>query len=256
MGIVKGVLKTPVKLCCYGKPGLGKSSFAGLAPQSLILDLEHGVDRIDCVKTHHITRWDELYNRDESAVGILNQLCRTGEYDGYAPKTLVFDTTTALEKLLDPVATKMFNESNQKKYQNLSQIPYGQGAQQLAAMMALVMDLADVLKSKGISTIFVGHETMERVQSCEGDDFDQYTLQSMNKKVREVIIDRVDAVFYCQMEGNIVSKDKGFGVSKKVNFQTGQRIMRCNSGTGYVAKNRFNLGDTVLMTPEIYASLV
>jgi hypothetical protein len=61
MKILKG--KQPAtnrRVLLYGVHGVGKSTWASSAPESLVIDLEGGVKDIDCMKTERITSYDEV----------------------------------------------------------------------------------------------------------------------------------------------------------------------------------------------------
>lgn len=61
MRLLKG--KQPAtnrRVLLYGVHGVGKSTWAAHAPDSLIIDLEGGVRDIDCLKTERITSYDDV----------------------------------------------------------------------------------------------------------------------------------------------------------------------------------------------------
>lgn len=258
MGLVKGVKATPWKVVLYGRIGIGKSSLAALAPGALMLDLEGGIDRVDGTKTEQITNWSELFNRDPNKLGILQELYTTGEYEGFKPKTLVFDTVTGLEKILEPVCIKDYQENHnvKKDLKALSEVPYGNGSQILAAYFSLVMDVADALKNKGINTLFVAHETTEKFQNPMGEDYDRYNIQC-NKRAREILVDRCDGVLFAMLDTHVVEKDgQGFDKGKKRAVTDGGRIVKTLGRADFEAKNRFKLPDTIPMNPKMYEAFV
>lgn len=256
--LVKGIKSTPWKAVLYGRIGLGKSSLGALAPDALMIDLEGGIDRVDAVKTEMITQWSTLYNKDPENYGTLQELYRTGEYDGYKPKTLVFDTVTGLEKLLEPICIADYcaNHTVKKDYKALSEIPYGNGSQILAAYFSLIMDVADALKNKGINTLFIAHETTEKFQNPMGDDYDRYNIQC-NKRAREILVDRCDAVLFAMLDAHVVEKDAdGFNKGKKRAVTGTGRLIRTLGRADFEAKNRFNLPETISMNPSMYEAFV
>lgn len=256
MGLVKGVKPTPWKTVIYGKGGIGKSTVAALAPEALILDIDGDVDRVDGTKTTRIKSWDELYTRPGSATpGILNAIYETGEYEGYRPKTVVFDTVSGLEKLLTPVAIKDWNDNNTTQVTSLalSDIPYGNGPKIMSAYFSLLMDVSDVLRDKwGVSTLLVAHQTTEKFKNPLGEDYDRYTFL-LPKQAREIVFNRADAVLFALVDSHVVEKDgKGFNKGDKRAVTTGNRILRTIGKAEYDAKNRFSLPETIPMDAKLY----
>ena len=57
--VSKGKRQKPRRMFVYGPPGVGKSTFASMAPDSLFIPLEDGVDNLDVSRLDKLESWDE-----------------------------------------------------------------------------------------------------------------------------------------------------------------------------------------------------
>ena len=60
MRVISGKQKAPRKCLLYGTHGIGKSTWAAGAPGCIMLNLEDGLNNIDCQRTEHLTTLDAV----------------------------------------------------------------------------------------------------------------------------------------------------------------------------------------------------
>ena len=61
MQVITGITPTAPKLMLYSLPGVGKSTLASKLKKPIFLDLEGGLNYIDCARTEQITDLDTFY---------------------------------------------------------------------------------------------------------------------------------------------------------------------------------------------------
>lgn len=235
MDLIRGKEARPWKVLLYGVPGVGKSTWAAHAPDAIVVNLEDGVKRIDCVKTPLIKSWGEL---NEALLFI---------YHKTEHKTVVIDTMTALEKLL---VQKTIDE-DQKKRKHLSDWGFNTGFEVLAANFSLFLQkLFTIAPEKNL--LFIGHQKIERYEDPMNDGYDRYTID-VHKKIAPILISNMDAVLFAQYE-TFARKQEGNSHGKGVG--TGKRIVHTQEMPAYIAKNRFDLPGSIELNPDIFTKFI
>jgi hypothetical protein len=235
MEIIKGINKQATIICFYGVAGLGKSTLASMAPNPLFIDLEGGIDRIDCHSTPKIQDKKSL----QEALGFALE----SKYD-----TIVIDTLSAWEEIC---SRDIIAESG-KPYTSLADFPYGTGFEALKAKQSNFMTALFRLKDSGKNVITIAHEAIETINNPLGENYDRYTL-ALHKKSIPLIVGKMDAVFYCAYE----KVTKELETSKKIVAKdTGRRVLYSQEKSNFLAKNRFNLPEKIdISTPEAIKQL-
>ena len=218
----------------YGVPGCGKSTLASLAPKPLFLDLDGGVDRIDCHKTAHIGSWALL----QSAI----KYCYSCDYE-----TIVIDTLQAVESLLIKKILDKRNQGRKPEHYchsiaDKEEFPYGLGFELLKNHWALFARAVLPLKNKGKNIILIAHEILEVVQNPQGENFDRYTMD-IHRKSLPLIISQLDGVFYMHYEKIVRSKSRSD--DRKIAVGSGERVLQTQERPFCIAKNRFRLPEKV-----------
>jgi len=244
MEIIKGKTSTPWKVCLYGVPGVGKTTLASLAPSPLIVDLEDGCRHVDCWKTPYIKTWAEL----QEAFKLASKSDR---------KTIVFDTADGIEKILTAkVLTETIDEKTGKYRKNLADFGYQRGFEVLAANWALIINWFEKLQSYGKNVVLVAHEKVEKFDSPDSENYGRWQL-AVHKKCVPIIVQRMDAVFFMKWQAYVKAKnEKDFqGQSKQRAIGDGVRLIMAEERPCWVAKNRFNMGDKIVVRHDFWKHL-
>lgn len=233
MEILTGRRPASFRIVIYGTPGIGKSTLASYAPRPLFMDLEGGLNQIDCHRTLRCTSWMDC-------IESMQIVAETDTYD-----TLVIDTISAM----DSVLTRKINDENPKQPKNLAQWGWQTGFEVLAASWSLFLKHLDVLQEKhGKNVILVGHSTIQKMEDPTSDPYDRYTIDTHKKNI-PVIVNNADAVLFARHDLIVKEKEN----SKRLRaIPTGERFLHCLESPAYVAKNRFGLPEKVKMHPEVY----
>lgn len=213
----------------YGPPGVGKTTLASLAPKPLLIDLEDGAERVAVDRTQKINSVAEF-------VAIMREFVRS-DYD-----TAIIDTLDMLESL---VFKDVLEENNLK---SLIQ-DYGRGYEIAREKWVGLMKVFDVCITKNKNILCTCHEQIQTYASPDADTYDRYTLK-LHKKVCAMLVARMDAVLFAQKE-MILLRDKT-DKERMIGKGTGNRVLRTTEAPAWVAKNRFNLADTVPMDGTLF----
>lgn len=239
--VLEGKQNLPWKIAIYGIPGIGKSTLAAKAPKPFFLNLENGLKRVDCSKSQHLTTYEHF------VAGL--KFAAESDYE-----TVVVDTITALEELLGPLAVGAYNSSVDKerlKVDHVSKIGWGKGGEFLAAEWRSVMRLLERLQALGKNILLLGHERIEPVKDPMYENHERLTMR-VDKRSAEVIKEATDAVLFAHFPRFVQDKEDGKG---KIAKSTGERLLRCIETPGCVAKNRYDLPDTIPMDANLFELL-
>lgn len=232
--VIKGKSKAPPwAVLIYGTPGIGKSSWASRAPSPFFIDLEHGLDRIDCERSPLIATVKEFIDAVTYAAS-----------SDYA--TVVIDTADYLEKLLVSQVCETHHQGS------LADFGYGRGAVYLASEWAKIVNVIMRLKARGKNVIITAHEQIQRLEDPTSEGYDRYTL-NIDKKSAPILVAAMDGVFFAHYEKTM--QDRDTDKKKKRAVATGKRLIHTVEGAAFIAKNRFGLKPTVEMAPQIFNML-
>jgi len=235
---ISGISPKAWRVLIYGGPGVGKSSWAAMAPEALFLDLENGLDRVDCNKTP--TKLQTL----EQVVDWLRWFVKSSVYT-----TVIIDTVDELEKMLAAKVVEEYNRDN-KKVKTVADIPYGRGGDLLVAEWRGFLQKLEYVHNAGKNVILVGHEQVIKFENPTDANYDFYTV-NIHKKAAPVVAAKLDAVFFAHYETAVRGAKDGKGKATT----TGERILETQQGASWIAKNRFGLEGTVPMNANVFEQM-
>jgi len=233
MKINRGKKQRARRTMLYASHGDGKSTWAASAPDSCFLNLEDGVDDIDCASTGLISTWDGLmtYLREFA----------TEQHDF---KNLVVDTVDWLEKVIHlEVAAKAGKN-------HISDIGYGAGYKQAMGYWEEVLKALDWLrKEKGMGIILLAHCEIKRFESPEHDSYDRYQ-PALHATASAAVQEWCDEVFFASRRVFIRKEDQGFNKERNIAVGDGERYIRTEETPAVLAKNRLGLPAELPMPRE------
>ena len=113
MKIIKGIVPSPRRIMLYGEHGVGKGTWASKAPSAFFLDIEGGLNDIDCERT------EKLGSAREVSDALTWLLASEHDY-----KTCVVDTVDWLEQLIH---RQIVSDEGSAKIKSIADISYGKG---------------------------------------------------------------------------------------------------------------------------------
>jgi phage nucleotide-binding protein len=169
----------------YGLAGCGKSTLASKLKRPIFLDLEGGLNYIDCARTEQITDLDTFY-------ADLVELYRVNEreYD-----TIVIDSVDWLvRKVVEKAAG--IDKNNLTETLNRSNGGYGNGKQVLENhIRTKLLPTLVALNKKGYGICLIAHAERKDMMDADGVDIERITPK-IDVNTMNVFVEWVDNVFY------------------------------------------------------------
>lgn len=211
MNIITGITPTAPKILIHGLAGSGKSTLASQLKRPIFLDIEGGLNYIDCTRTEQITNVDTFYT-------YLVELYRAKEreYD-----TIVIDSVDWLVRLITEKAAGI-DKDNLDATLNKSNGGYGNGRLVLVNhIRTKLLPTLVALNKKGYGICLVAHSERKDLMDAEGYDTTRITPK-IDVNTMEAFVEWVDDVFYL----------------KNIN---GERTLVLEGDDNVLAKNRLSL---------------
>ena len=225
LNITKGRQSAPDRILIYGRPGVGKSTFAAGAPSPLFLDIEHGTNALDVDRVHPTT-YREVIDAIEAV---------PTDY-----KTVVIDTIDALEKLIHAEVCKKYG------WDTIEAPGYGKGYAAALDTFGELLRALDGLRARGVEVILLGHSAVRNITNPSGLDYTKHEL-AIHQKAVGVVTAWCDTIGFADIEHQ-VNKDEKVTV-------TGRRVIRLAPGA-WDAKCRLRGAPATISTDfAAYASM-
>jgi hypothetical protein len=231
MEIRSGKKLGPRRVLLYGTAAIGKSTWAAQWPAPIFLNLEDGLDDIDCASTPWLTSFHEVVE----AVGWL--LSNENPF-----QTVVIDSADWLESLIfKQVAQDAGKET-------VEQIGYGKGYQTAADKLDYLIRGLDQLRIKqNKHIVFLAHEQITKFAAPGGDSYDRYS-PAIHKEMSAVLVEWCQEVLFASYKVYTKTEDQGFNKVRKVAIGGQERFIRTTENAAIVAKNRLNLPEEIPMS--------
>jgi AAA domain len=224
--------RRPVLGVVAGPPGVGKSTLLSMAPNVIFSPIERGLDSINVSKFPIPSSLKEFRNQ---YLALLNE---EHSYEAY-----VIDTLDAVEPL---VWEKVTTEGRCKSVEE-----YGGGYQKgyIRAKEIFIGMLNELLLlSEKMNVWMICHSQLKAVNDPTlSTAYDVYDLK-LHPKATDVVQQKVDCILFGKMEIS-VSKDSPKARKGRA-INTGDRLLYCQPQTGVMAKNRYDMPDTIEFSYE------
>lgn len=228
--VTTGTIAAPRRCMIYGPHGIGKSTWAAGAPGAIFINLEDGLNDIDCARFPLAPSFAEF----RAQIAALY----TGEH---AYTTLVIDTADWLENLvLREVCTEGGKES-------IEDFGYGKGYVKAAEFFRnKVLAALDKLRlTRGMHIVLTAHAKIEKFEDPGLDSYDRYSPK-LNKHISAVVQEWADEVLFCNYEVLIRKTDEGFGQKRALAVGAdgdgaGKRVIYTIERPHAIAKSRLPL---------------
>lgn len=210
MEIIRKATPTAPKLMIYGLSGTGKSTLASNIKNSLIVDIEGGVNYLDAPRTPQITTYDKFY-------AVMAEIYRgEKEFDN-----IVIDSVDWLVRIITEKVAGT-DKNNLTETLNKSNGGYGNGKQVLQnEIRSRLIPLLNAFIAKGYGITLIAHADKKDLMDAEG-----LNVETISPKIDEntmnTFVEWCDFVFYLK------NKD-------------GERKLLVDSDGVALAKNRTNL---------------
>ncbi len=223
----------------YGPGGIGKSSFAALAPSPIFVQLEDGLADIAVDRFPLATSLDDALDQ-------LDGLLR----EEHPYQTVVLDSVDWLERLVWSQVCR------DRKVQTIEDVPYGRGYVFAITHWQRVLEQLDWLRSmRGMAVILIAHAAIEKVANPDTDSYDRFAPR-LNKHASALVQEWCDEVLFATYRIRTKTVSEGFARTRTQGIGSGERVLRTSERPAFVAKNRCGLPDEIPLDFDIYAAHV
>ena len=225
MKILTGKQKAPRKCLLYGTHGIGKSTWAAGAPGCIMLNLEDGLNNIDCQRTEHLTTL-------EAVVEALDWLINNQEHEFF---TVAIDSMDWLESLIHHEVAKAANKPT------IADIGYAAGYKQAMAYWDRIMIRLEMLRSdRRMSVILLAHAQVKRLQSPDQDSYDRFQ-PALHDSAAAKWPEWSDEVLFASYRVFVRKEDQGFNKERTIAVDGNERYVRTQESAAVLAKNRLSM---------------
>ena len=234
--VTKGKIVEPDLLVIYGPDGVGKSTFAADAPNTLFLGAERGTSNLD------VSRLPTPGNLEDVKKSLLSVLNEAHDY-----KTLAIDSIDWLEQMI----WKQICEDCNVKHIELADGGYGKGFIRSLNIFREITDLTTQIRDKKkMNIIFIAHSQVKSFQDpMQLTGYDRYQLK-LHDRAAAHFREYVDCVLFATYETytkeNKEKKTRAYG--------DGSRVLYTERRPAYDAKNRFSLPEMIPLSWDDYVS--
>lgn len=222
----------PPRIIAYGVPGIGKSTFAAMAPSPIVIPVEDGVG--DLTDPDGAPLNVPAFPQPTTYEQVLEcvQSLLEGQHDY---QTLVVDSLDKLEPLIwDFVCRREGKE-------NIEAFGYGKGFTIAGSEWRNLLAGFDALRSRGMMVVATAHSTVARVEPPETEAFDRYQLR-LHKVAEALVCDWADAVLFANYKVTAITTGPK-GSERKRGISDGSRVLHTTERAAWRAKNRYRMPD-------------
>jgi len=235
------------RIVISGTEGVGKTTLACGAPGSLLIPLENGYASITTHRTPQIATWLQL-------IGLMDEIRGAAQTGKFAHKTLVFDSATALERMIE-IATIEADPDHKKKKLTMATAHGGYG-KAFVHMRNLFQDFIarcdELAKYAKINIVITCHTFASKVIDPAYGEYLQWELLLYSPKdgktygPREFITQWADLIGFMH-EPLFVTKEDNHKMAVSANQG---RMLAVDRSPQWVAKNRYDLTETIAIPKE------
>jgi hypothetical protein len=220
--IKKGKQVNARRTLLYGVHGIGKSTWAAQAPSCLMLNLEDGLDNVDCDKTEVLLSLDAVKDA---------LMWLATEKHGY--KTVAIDTVDWLESLIH-------QEVGRKAGKDFAEIGFGNGYKQAIQHWDDLCSKLDWLrKENGMQIVLLAHTAIRKHSDPEHESYDKYQ-PALHDTASALLQEWCDEVLFASYRVFTKKEDLGFNKERKIALGGTERFIRTSETAACLAKNRLD----------------
>jgi hypothetical protein len=223
----------PRRTLLYGVQGVGKSTWASMAPNPIFLPTEEGINDIQTAK------FPLLKSHREVMQGITDLYREQHEFE-----TVVIDSLDWLEQMIWDAVRE---ENNPNIFDD-----YGKGYVLAVSKWRTLILALDALRQNGMAIILLAHSKIERFEDPETKSYDRF-VPRLHKAAAAVLQEWCDEVFFASYKTYTTEVKEKFGGERVQAFGEGERIIRTSERPSCMAKNRLGLPFELALNWKEYA---
>jgi hypothetical protein len=230
--ITAGPRCQPPRIFLTGPHGIGKNTWAAGAPAPIFIQTEDGMGMLETPAFPLATTTAEVFEA-------LNTLYS----ESHDFKTVVLDSADWLDNLIG----KEIRANHDSK-----ELAYGKDTLLIAEQWRLVLDWLNALRSKGMTTILLGHVEVKRYDQPDGDSYDRYQPK-LTSRASAIVQEWADCVLFANWKTFVKTETVTTQKTVKKAISGGERLIHTGEKPAFLAKNRYSLPETLPMNWKAFA---
>ena len=224
------------RIMVYGVEGIGKSTFCASAPSPIYILTEDGLGSL---KVDHFPLATSYQDVMDAIATLYNEK--------HNFETVVIDSLDWLEAIIQ--------REIEKKY-DAKDLAYGKGALIAAERWREILDGLNALRNdKGMVVILLAHTTIKRFDSPEVEPYDRYQPK-LQERSNAVVREWCDALLFANYKTIVKKDDVGFNQTSNRGISTGERLLFTSERPAYMAKNRYNMPESIPLSWDAFAHAI
>ena len=234
--ILKNTAMAAPRIMVYGVEGIGKSTFGAGAPNPIYILTEDGLGSLNVDHFPLATSFQDVMD----AIASLYK-------ENHAFETVVIDSLDWLEAIIQ--------REIEQKY-DAKDLAYGKGSLIAAERWREILDGLNALRNdKGMAVILIAHTTIKRFDSPEVEPYDRYQPK-LQERSNAVVREWADAVLFANYKTIVKKDDVGFNQTNNRGISTGERLLFTSERPAYMAKNRYNMPESIPLSWDAFAEAI
>lgn len=223
--VARNVVARPPRIMVYGGHGQGKTTFGANAPAPIFILTEDGLGVLDVPHFPLAQSFDSIME----AIGSLYA-------EAHDFSTVVIDSCDWLDNLIWAAINNKYDAKD---------LAYGKGAVIAADYWRQVLDGLNALRNdRGMAVVLLAHCEIKRFDSPETESYDRYQPK-LQARSSALVQEWADAVLFANYKTIVKKQDVGFNNEVSRGITTGERLLFTTEKPAHLAKNRYQLPDTV-----------
>ena len=241
--IKSGKKPKPLRIGIHGVGGSGKSTFG---KNGLFLDIEGGIDNIDCMSI------DLVGKGTSDVMASLRYIYK--EAETIQNELIVLDSLDWLEKILweSVLEDEKFNT---KSFSSIEVVGYQKGYIYCLKFWKEILNALEAIRQKGFHILLICHSQIIKTEYPNLDPYDMITLK-LNKHIRGTILEWGDIVGYVAPEIFTTKSGDAFGNTKYKPTTTGRRMLFLGNDPSYESKSRLALPEALPLDWKDFTSAI